>query len=343
VTLVAPNWPAVESLSTAVAAGVAAVTVLVTLFVYSRQNRLARAAAIRSVMGIVLRDSGQIHDLTFDSSDELADSGVREFRRKLGSSADADMFRRNFFQPGEEGHFVVGSAFMAGYLASPAYSRLSKLWDEIDKASADLRGKLRVFNYSAKLMVDTSMDACYPRLCSTLAEEMRGYPELAAGYQYIGNLDELVLAVATRLGRTLRQELGTGWPYRLYEMKKFVEDLYAVIGEMTDRSMLKLTSDRKFDWHCLSMVPATSAAATAGAATGQDSAEKAAETDARKKARWDRADDRRLRDEEHIKQIETLLADLEPYVRAEDFAKLNTRIKNYKETYDPYYKRVPPA
>jgi hypothetical protein len=96
VRLAATDWTAVESLSTAVAAAIALIAVLVTLWVYSRQNRLARAAAIRSLMGAVLRDSGQIYYLTFGSAIEVAESGVREFRNKLGSSADADTFRKYF-------------------------------------------------------------------------------------------------------------------------------------------------------------------------------------------------------------------------------------------------------
>jgi hypothetical protein len=332
VTLAAPDWTAVESLSTAVAAGIAAVAVLVTLVMYGRQNRQARAAAIRSLMGVVHRDSRQIYDLTFDYEEELAESGVQEFRKKLGASATADIFRKYFFQSGDKTPFVVGTAFMAGYAASPAYSHLSKLWDEIDKASADLRGKLKIFNYSAKLMVDTSMDACYPRLSSALAGEMKDDPALTASYAGIGNLDELTLAVATKLALRLREELGQGWGYRLDDMREFVADLYAIIGDMTDRSILKLTSDRKFDWHCFSMVPATSAAIRAGAATEGDPAAKA-----------DRKKTRQHRDEEHIKLIEQLLSELKPYVRGDDFKKLAERIEQFKETYDPHYERASSA
>jgi hypothetical protein len=140
----ATNWTAVGSLSTFGAAAVALVAVLVTLWVYSRQNRLARVAVIRSLMAVVLRSSGQIYSLTLESAIVMAESEVRAFRDKLGSSADADTFRKYFFQ--QDYYFVVWSSVIAGYVTSPAYSRLSDLWDEIDKASAELRGTLKIFS-----------------------------------------------------------------------------------------------------------------------------------------------------------------------------------------------------
>jgi hypothetical protein len=267
----ATNWTAVGSLSTFGAAAVALVAVLVTLWVYSRQNRLARVAVIRSLMAVVLRSSGQIYSLTLESAIVMAESEVRAFRDKLGSSADADTFRKYFFQ--QDYYFVVWSSVIAGYVTSPAYSRLSDLWDEIDKASAELRGTLKIFKYSAKLITDTSRFACYPQLSLSLVEKMRHDPKLAASYDNISNLDELTLAVATKLGRKLYKELTPYVPDRLYYVASFVEDLYAAIGSMKDRYVLRLTWDRRFDWHRLSMVPATSAAAApSGPAVGSPSA-----------------------------------------------------------------------
>jgi hypothetical protein len=336
VRLAATDWSAVESLSTFGAAVVAAVTVLVTLWVYSRQNRMARAANIRSLMGAVFRDSGQIVYLTFGSAIEVAESGVHEFRNKLGSSADADTFRKYFFvQQDDEFHWVVYSAFTAGYVASPAFSRLSGLWDGMDKASAELRGKLKIFNYAAKLVADASIDACYPTLSFNLVQEMRRDRGLADSYKKITNLDELTLAAATKLGQMLHDDLGPGWVIRLRELVRFVEELYAAITDMTDRSVLKLTSDRRFDWHCLSMVSASPASTTASGpavtATERGSAGKAGGTKALRERR-------QRRDEANIKSLEQLLADLEPFVHAEDFAKLKNRIEICKKTYDPGYK-----
>jgi hypothetical protein len=47
-------------------------------------------------MAVVLRSSGQIYSLTLESAIVMAESEVRAFRDKLGSSADADTFRKYF-------------------------------------------------------------------------------------------------------------------------------------------------------------------------------------------------------------------------------------------------------
>jgi hypothetical protein len=182
---------------------------------------------------------------------------------------------------------------------------------------------------------------------------MRHDPKLAASYDNISNLDELTLAVATKLGRKLYKELTPYVPDRLYYVASFVEDLYAAIGSMKDRYVLRLTWDRRFDWHRLSMVPATSAAAApSGPAVGSPSA--SASTTAPVPLRepiaegldnaapkgsagaganiegWKKG--QQQRDEDHLKLIGKLLTDLKPFVRPEEFAKLQSWVEMCKET-----------
>jgi hypothetical protein len=309
VRLAAINWTAVGSVSTAVAAVIALIAIFATLWVYRRQNRLARAAAIRALMAAILRDSRQIHDLTLDFALDMAGSEVRAFRNKLGSSADADTFRKYFFQ--KDG-FVIGSSFMTGYVASPAYSRLSDLWNEIDQVSAELRGMLKILYYAAKLIAGTSLHACYPKRSISLANKMSRDSKLADSYEGITNLDVLTLDVATTLERELNEDLKPSVG-RLYYMASFVEDLYAVINNMTDRSVLRLSSGRRLDGYCFSAVSATPLAPAASTSITPEE------------------------DEGHIRLIEKLLTDLRPLVHAEEFAKLRNHIEMYKKTYNPDY------
>jgi hypothetical protein len=68
------------------------------------------------------------------------------------------------------------------------------------------------------------------------------------------------------------------------------------------------------------------------------SAGKADDTDDLEKRRRQRAKERQQKDAEQIKLIEKLLADLEPFLSAEDVAKLKNRLEICKMTYDPDYK-----
>jgi hypothetical protein len=330
--------------------------------VYRRQNRLARAAATRALIGVVLRDSRQIYYVTLESAIEVAESGIRAFRKKLGSSADACTFRRYFFQ---KNNFVVWSSFMTGYMASPAYSRLSNLWDEIDQASSELRGALKILHYSAQVIAENSRRACQPTVSFILAPSLVVTASVSSFQIRHGRVGTRQLGIVPYFfDKKLHKVLDPNMQ-RLEYMVSFVEGIYAVISEMTDRSVLSLSSDRKPDWYCLDMLSGTraaseSASVASASINGSSSAsvtsvvkapapqqtpsdlgavptyEGSAAEVASSMAAWN---DMREKDEKQEKKyldlIEHLLVDLRLGLPVDAFGELKTQVEGCKKTYEP--------
>jgi len=110
--LSSPDWTAVGSIFTAVAALIA---LGVGVLPYRQQNRLARATALRGLVRTVLHDSQEIYDLTVYASSVISDAQIRAFRVKLGQTADADTFLRYFFSRDDDssvGASTVATSFI---------------------------------------------------------------------------------------------------------------------------------------------------------------------------------------------------------------------------------------
>jgi hypothetical protein len=353
----------VGSIATAGTGVIALIAIFPALFIYRGQSRAATVTAIRALTETVLRDSKQIYELTLDSVVAIAESQIQAFRNKLGRSATADTFCKYFYK---ETGSVLGSAFLEGSLASPAYARLSQLWIEIDQAAAGFRGVLRILFYAAGIIEGNSRAACYPLFSYSLADDMRRDPDLRAPYRAIKDLDELTLAVSTDLGQKLRDALSPNVSHRIYYIAQFVEDLSSALGDISDDSILRLSSDRGLRRERYSRPPGTpimwagpaepischvaapSAASiakppvdqepAASGAPNSDAGAKTGETEETPLTNWhSRRDEEEEQEKINLDKIQHLLTRLKRAVPEQAFTNLNDRIEECKRTYDPDY------
>ncbi len=331
----AANWEAIGSLSTAVAAAIALLGIFPTLWVYRRQNRQARAVAVRALIGAILRDSRQIYYLTRDSVVEVPESQIRAFRNKLGDSANTDTFCTNFLKVGG---FVTWSAFMAGYATTPTYSLINHLWNEIDPSSSELSGKLKIFRYLVEIIENNSRRAWLPLLSYSLAGELASKPEVRKSWREITDLDTLTLEVTTRLQQELVKVLRPDIVKRIEYMVLSVEDLCGAINKMSDRSVLRLSTDQKFDWDGLIVV--STAPSVPRAIRHKDPAADEGSATAATKAWNEIREEEEDQEWEDLAEIDKLLKDLEPEVPANIFTKLQGQISMCRETYSPADQRA---
>lgn len=236
------DWTAIGSIFTAVAALIA---LGVGIFPYRQQSRLTRASALRGLVRTVRHDSQEIYDLTAYESSVICDAQIRNFRLKLGPNATADTFRAYFFADGTHfrpsGASTITTSFIEACLASPAYSRLNLLWNDIDRTSAELRGLLRVLYHAAALMIEDSQSICYPPTGVTIALEMANDQDLMRRCHHIGNLDTLMLILSTELTRRLHIKQYEDSIDRLDKGNTFIEELTDAVRDMKDKSLFRLS------------------------------------------------------------------------------------------------------
>jgi len=236
------DWTAVGSIFTAVAALIA---LGVGVLPYRQQNRLARASALRGLVRTVLHDSQEIYDLTVYASSVISDAQIRAFRSKLGQAATAETFRAYFFANGvhfsTSGSSTITTSFIEACLASPAYSRLNLLWNDIDRTSAELRGPLRILYHAAALIIKDSQEVCFPPTGVTIAQEMARDRDLMRRCYHIGDVDTLMLILSTEMARRLHGEPYQDSIDRLDRGNSFIEDLADAVRDMKDQSLLRLS------------------------------------------------------------------------------------------------------
>lgn len=232
-------------------------------------------------------------------------------------------------------------------------------------SSRRIRGVLRILFYAAGIIEGNSRAACYPLFSYSLADDMRRDPNLRAPYRAIQDMDELTLAVSTGLGQKLRGALSPNVSHRIYYIAQFVEDLSSALGDISDGSILRLSSDRRLRRERYSRPPgapimwagpvepisyhvaAPSAASTVKLPVDQEPASGAPSSDAG--AEMGGAEEtpltnwRRQRHEEeeqekiNLGKVQDLLMHLKHAIPEEVFSSLNNRIEECKGTYNPDY------
>ena len=241
--LLAVDWTAIGSVSTAIAAIAAFIGIVPALYVYRRQSRQSMASDIRKLVRRISNTSREIGSATGMSVAAIVDAQVSAIRQKLGSSATADTFRAVFF---DEGNFVLWSAYQEACWQSPAYSHLNELWTTIDRDSSELRGAFRILYYVTRLVVAASTAMCFPSSSLRILELMRHDPEVKRRYSSMDNLDELTLAVSSELGMRVMDVWRMGFQDRLSYGQRFAEDLSNALSNLSDSSILKLAL-KEFD------------------------------------------------------------------------------------------------
>lgn len=240
------EWTALGAIFTAIAAFVA---LGVGIVPYRQQNRLARATALRGLVRTILHDSQDIYDLTVYASSVIPDAQIRAFRRQLGETVTADDFRRYFFT---DCAILAPTSFIGASLDSPAYSRLSALWNDIDWTSAELRGSLRILYDAAALIISDSQEICFPDTSIDIAIEMAKDGHLRDKCEKIDNIDALVLILSQELSRRMHIGQYESKLKRLDDGRSFVESLASTIRDIKDRSLRGLASESFSDWpECL--------------------------------------------------------------------------------------------
>lgn len=236
------DWTALGSIFTAIAAIIA---LLVGILPYRQQNRLARATALRGLVRTVLHDSQEIYDLTAYASSVIPDAQVRAFRAQLGLTATADDFRKFFFT---DRSVLVATSFIGASLDSPAYTRLNELWNDIDRTSAELPGRLRILYDAAALIVSDSQQICFPDASVGIAYEMAGDGEFMARCQDINNIDILVITLSQELVKRTHSGSFQKAEACLDHGRSFVDSLAGTVQDLRDARLRDLSSDRTSDW-----------------------------------------------------------------------------------------------
>ncbi len=164
---------------------------------------------------------------------------------QLGETATVGDFQRYFFA---EHAALAATSFIEASLDSSAYSRLSMIWNDIDRASAELHGSLRILYDAATLIIKDSQEICFPDTSIIIAHQMADDHELMEKCQSIDNIDTLTLVLSKELSARLHSEPYENVINRLDYARSFVEIIAGAVRDMKDHSLRSLASESLSSW-----------------------------------------------------------------------------------------------
>jgi hypothetical protein len=198
------DWTALGSIATGFGSLATFLTILVTILLYRRQNRNNKAAAIQQSMdnkAAAIRESLQFIHSRQTQVTRSIESGflatierqIREFRQRLGSTAEPSYFLDQLFGNGRASgdRSLFRASALESNLSSTMYIRMSDLWDGMNMKAFELRGALHIFSYVSLVMTEEARDLCAPDNTTRILDIMARYGARETLCK-IRSLDELV-------------------------------------------------------------------------------------------------------------------------------------------------------
>ena len=238
--ILADNWTAIGSIAAGFGAVAAFLAIVVTVLVYRYQSRRDKAATIQENLQFLHSQQTQVVQSIESGFLAVIDRQIREFRARLGSTADPGYFLDQLFGDGQSSgdRCLFQASALDSNLSSTMYARMSDIWDRINMTAFEFRGALGIFACACRALTREARRLCAPETTASILDNMA---EQGAwdSWSKNGCLDELV-------NRLLSAQLELAKQQFEDELKRlrmgclFITTLADKALQLSDRKLLKL-------------------------------------------------------------------------------------------------------
>lgn len=191
--ILADNWTAIGSIATGVGAVAAFLAIVVTVLVYRSQSRRDKAAAIQEKLQFLHSQQTQVVQSIESGFLAVIERQMREFRERLGSTADPGYFLDQLFGDVQSSgdRCLFQASALDSNLSSTMYARMSDIWDRINMTAFEFRGALGIFACACRALTREARRLCAPETTASILDimAMQGARD---SFSRIECLDELV-------------------------------------------------------------------------------------------------------------------------------------------------------
>jgi hypothetical protein len=240
--VLAVDWNAVGSVAGGLGAIAAFLAILATVAVYASQRSGDQARAIRQNLQFLHGQQLQVAASVETGLLAVVSRQTREFRDSLGAAGRPSYFLDQVFGDGGptcSRHLFRASA-LDSCLSSPAYGRLSSIWDEMNMRASEFRGALRVFSYACEILTEESRQLFMPEFTFIVLDAIAERGDRAS-LRKIRSLDKLTdTLLASQVELTTRQ-FADGYRDRIGQGCFFIGMLADIMLQLPDRELLRLS------------------------------------------------------------------------------------------------------
>jgi type II secretory pathway pseudopilin PulG len=238
--MLADNWTAIGSIATGFGAVAAFLAIVVTVLVYRYQSRRDKAAAIQENLQFLHSQQTQVVQSIESGFLAVIDRQIREFRARLGSTADPGYFLDHLFGDGQSSgdRCLFQASALDSNLSSTMYARMSDIWDRINMTAFEFRGALGIFACACRALTSEARRLCAPETTAGILDIM-AKQKVRDSLSKIECLDKLV-------NRLLSGQLELAKCEFEDELKRlrmgcsFITTLADKALQLSDRNLLKL-------------------------------------------------------------------------------------------------------
>ena len=229
--ILADSWTATGSIATGFGAIAAFLAIAATVLVYRSESIGNKAAAIRQNLQFIHSQQTQVTRSIESGFLATINRQIREFRKRLGSTAEPSYFLDQLFGNGQSSgdRFLFRASALDSNLSSTMYIRMSDIWDGMNMKAFEFRGALRIFSYASQVLTEEARRLCAPENTTLILDIMakRGCRETLSEYD---NLDELV-------NRLLSDQIDLASD-QLEVEEDIIRQGCAFIGKLGDKTLL---------------------------------------------------------------------------------------------------------
>ena len=229
--ILADNWTAAGSIATGFGAIAAFLAIAATVLVYRSESMGNKTAAIRQNLQFIHSQQTQVTRSIESGFLATINRQIREFRKRLGSTAEPSYFLDQLFGNGQSSgdRFLFRASALDSNLSSTMYIRMSDIWDGMNMKAFEFRGALRIFSYASQVLTEEARRLCAPENTTLILDIMakRGCRETLSEYD---NLDELV-------NRLLSDQIDLASD-QLEVEEDIIRQGCAFIGKLADKTLL---------------------------------------------------------------------------------------------------------
>jgi len=170
----AADWTAVGSIATGISAIAAFLTIAATVLLYWLQSRGNKAAVIRRTLQNIHSQETQVTRSIESGFLATIDRQIREFRERLGPTAEPRYFLDQLFGNGRVSgdRPLFKASALESNLSSTMYIRMSDIWDEMNMNAFEFRGALRIFSYMSWVLTQEARRLCEPENTTRILDIM---------------------------------------------------------------------------------------------------------------------------------------------------------------------------
>lgn len=238
--ILADNWTAIGSIAAGFGAVAAFLAIVVTVLVYLSQSRRDKAAAIQENLQFLHSQQTQVVQSIESGFLAVIDRQIREFRERLGSTADPGYFLDQLFGDGQPSgdRCLYQASALDSNLSSTMYARMSDIWDRINMTAFEFRGALGIFSCACRALTSEARRLCAPETTASILDIMaeQGARDSLSKIECLDELVNSLLSAQLELAKHRFE----GELERIRMGCSFITTLADKALQLSDRNLLKL-------------------------------------------------------------------------------------------------------